>query len=1004
LTTGSATGDTLWTSDGTANGTYALNPVGSSANPIGFVAFGGRVFFTGQDAATGSELWATDNTAAGTGRVIDLVPGTHGSFPTQLTVSGGRLYFAAVDASGRPGLYVTDGSAVTLLHDVAISPDRTQLTDVGGTLLFKGPGASGTTLWRSDGTLAGTVPVVAGPAGTPGQPNDPDDLVNVGGTLFFTAQRTGGGANERALWRSDGTPAGTREVAPGLPTPPDPARLVALGDAVLFLGTTADAGRELWRSDGTPAGTYLLRDVLTGPASGFDLTSAAFTASSPSACYFVARDAAGTPQLWITDGTPAGTHTTVTTLPSGSSNFSPLPPTPSVGAALPGGRLVLASPGLDGDIEPWVTDGTPAGSFRLADLNTAPFLANLSSPMDLGGLLLFGYNGALYRSDGTAIGTTRVASVKPLGQAVRPSQEYKDDPGPIHAVTHGVAIFGVEGPTADAGGVTVWRSDGTPQGTYPLKNLQLALNDYQLPVGNTIGPFVAWRGDVYFVAYDTAGGREVWRTDGTVDGTVRVTDIFPGNNFDSGAQSIFARPDGVYFGYRQAPYVELWRTTGTPGDATLITRLGSDQNGWGLSIGRFIDAGARGFLFAADVVGRYRRLYVSDGTPAGTLPLTATLELDGPAVSLGDIAVFRAYDPIARQYGLYRSDGTDLGSVPVGAAVVPDRYRRLAVAGGYAYFVDDVQADLWRTDGTAAGTTRVADAPAEVGGVIRSLIAWRGAVYFTAIDATAGGELWVTDGTAAGTRRAADISPGPASSSPTSLYVAGDALYFTATRPDVGRELFQAIDDVAPRVANAAFIPAGVPGGSVRLRLSENVSFATGGPTLTGAGAEPVAVTTAYDAATSTLTVTPASPLADGDYRLTIPAAWITDASGNPLSADFTFDFFVLPGDINRDRSVDFNDLVILAKNFGTGARNAAQGDINGDGNVDFNDLVILAQRYDTSLPPPPVAAISPAPAPVAAASSIVRDRAAAKPIFSVTPVAKPAVKPKASLWQQRHR
>ena len=142
--------------------------------------------------------------------------------------------------------------------------------------------------------------------------------------------------------------------------------------------------------------------------------------------------------------------------------------------------------------------------------------------------------------------------------------------------------------------------------------------------------------------------------------------------------------------------------------------------------------------------------------------------------------------------------------------------------------------------------------------------------------------------------------------------------------------------------------------------------------------------------------------MTDGDYRLTIPAAWITDASGNPLVANFTFDFFVLRGDINRDRAVNFSDLVVLAQNYnGVGGKTVAQGDINGDGKVDFNDLVILAQRYGTSLPPPPVATIAPAPAPVAA-SSIVRDRSAAKPIFSVTPVVKPRVRSNKVLQKQR--
>jgi hypothetical protein len=128
-----------------------------------------------------------------------------------------------------------------------------------------------------------------------------------------------------------------------------------------------------------------------------------------------------------------------------------------------------------------------------------------------------------------------------------------------------------------------------------------------------------------------------------------------------------------------------------------------------------------------------------------------------------------------------------------------------------------------------------------------------------------------------------------------------------------------------------------------------------------------------------------------------------TSFSGQPVDATSILLRYTLDGDANLDRTVGFNDLVIVAQNFGaTGNATFAKGDFNCDGKVDFNDLVILAQRYGTVLPPPPAAAMDPASAPVATITSVVGDRPASKPIFSVTPVAKPAVKPKAALRQQR--
>src|SRR5207237_4157672 len=74
---------------------------------------------------------------------------------------------------------------------------------------------------------------------------------------------------------------------------------------------------------------------------------------------------------------------------------------------------------------------------------------------------------------------------------------------------------------------------------------------------------------------------------------------------------------------------------------------------------------------------------------------------------------------------------------------------------------------------------------------------------------------------------------------------------------------------------------------------------------------------------------------------------------------DFVFSFFQLAGDANRDRTVDFADLVVVAQNYGSvGGHGWATGDFNGDGNVDFADLVALAQRYGSTLAAAPTAAV----------------------------------------------
>ncbi len=69
--------------------------------------------------------------------------------------------------------------------------------------------------------------------------------------------------------------------------------------------------------------------------------------------------------------------------------------------------------------------------------------------------------------------------------------------------------------------------------------------------------------------------------------------------------------------------------------------------------------------------------------------------------------------------------------------------------------------ELWRTDGTAAGTERVKDIHGGREGSMPTALTHVGnAVYFIANDGMHGFELWKSNGTAAETTLVADIAPG----------------------------------------------------------------------------------------------------------------------------------------------------------------------------------------------------------------------------------------------------
>jgi hypothetical protein len=110
----------------------------------------------------------------------------------------------------------------------------------------------------------------------------------------------------------------------------------------------------------------------------------------------------------------------------------------------------------------------------------------------------------------------------------------------------------------------------------------------------------------------------------------------------------------------------------------------------------------------------------------------------------------------------------------------------------------------------------------------------------------------------------------------------------------------------------------------------------------------------------------------------------------------WTFEVDPIPGDANADGVVNFDDLLLVAKNYNSTVATWSQGDFTGDGTVNFDDLLLLAKNYNTTAP---VSAPTPSPALVSAApvtAGVLTDPTHDKkrPPFSTTPVIKPKPAP----------
>jgi ELWxxDGT repeat protein len=109
---------------------------------------------------------------------------------------------------------------------------------------------------------------------TPETFNDIRYLTSIGNSVFFSARDAEHG---RELWKTDGTLSGTvllHDINPGWDSS-NPHDFARLGSDLYFVAWNPQAGESLWKSDGTEAGTVMVTDINPVTYGGpflFDLT------------------------------------------------------------------------------------------------------------------------------------------------------------------------------------------------------------------------------------------------------------------------------------------------------------------------------------------------------------------------------------------------------------------------------------------------------------------------------------------------------------------------------------------------------------------------------------------------------------------------------------------------------------------------------------------------------------------------------------------------------------
>ena len=275
---------------------------------------------------------------------------------------------------------------------------------------------------------------------------------------------------------------------------------------------------------------------------------------------------------------------------------------------------------------------------------------------------------------------------------------------------------------------------------FPQARLVKDINTAEVRRFNEYSQLTNAHGIFYFVNL----GKELWKSDGTPEGTVRVKALRV-------IENLTLIGNTLYFAGKDQDGLELWKSDGTPAGTVRVKDIRKGVHGSAPKL----FTGLNGTVFFVATDGRGEELWKTDGTSNGT---------------------FLVKD-IRKGVG---------GSKPLHLTAMDDKLYFTAYVGKHGR-------ELWKSDGNAAGTMIVKDIEKNPGrsSEPEELVTLNGSLYFSANESISGKELWKSDGTENGTAQLKDINPGTASSGITSIRVMGDNIYFNANNGTTGTALWR---------------------------------------------------------------------------------------------------------------------------------------------------------------------------------------------------------------------
>lgn len=425
----------------------------------------GLVFFSGKSSGYGCELWCYSEIKDSTYLVKDIEPGTSGSYPDRFIAINGKVIFSV-----GLGTYISDGTSegtypLFNLHVFQVENYPFYIHYMNKLYFTAQDGAHGYELWATDGSLEGTELIKDIIIGDMSSGSFPSGFVEYNGEFYFNASN---GSNT-GIWKSDGTTDGTVPVLLA-----GPAKYFTVNNNLLYMVLNdGEHGNELWVSDGTEQGSHIVRDINPN------------TYLSPRILgkidngLIVSSYANDTSYLYTSDGSNSGTTIY-------HKEYSPRP------------EYFMHSVEMNNKIfynstnkYLCVTDGTEDGN----ECNK-----NISNPKNF-----FKFKDKVYFSADYDWKSKLFTSTEDISTAALFCGAV-DSEGCIELDT---IFFFLADDRAE-----IWRSNGTVEGTYKLKDFS---SDYSVVSDPTV-----FNDLLFFIAPGETASTVLWSTDGTLDGTLKI--------------------------------------------------------------------------------------------------------------------------------------------------------------------------------------------------------------------------------------------------------------------------------------------------------------------------------------------------------------------------------------------------------------------------------------------------------------------------------------------------